>query len=228
MRKILSIAITLFLVSLSAYSQIANYDQIERRQKLAYLKGSTEPYTGKAKGLYKSGAIKMEITFVNGYKEGIYSSWYESGSKESIKFYKENKLEGGVITWYENGKLERKVAFKQDKKHGVFLTYHENGQKKSEGEYVNGKQVGLHTGWYANGNKESEGSFIDDNPDGIHTEWYESGIKSKETVYKNGEEVSSKFWNEKGKQLTAEEIQALQQQQNGNLMQMWMQQEASE
>ncbi|MBK8806123.1 MAG: toxin-antitoxin system YwqK family antitoxin [Bacteroidales bacterium] len=207
-------------------AQTVDYEQLERRDKIAYLKGSESPFTGKAFGYWDNGNKKKEINFVNGIREGVYRTWFKNGNKESIKFYKNNLLEGAIISWYENGQYERKVEFRQDKKHGNFQAFYENGQVKSEGQYVNNKKIGIHIGYYENGQKESNGNFIDGVENGIHTEWYINGVKFKELTYDNGTLVSEKQWSESGKELSADEIKLLkQQQQNGNLMQMWLQQQ---
>lgn len=216
----------LLLLTIALFSQTVNYEQLEKRERIAYLKGSDKPFTGKAFAYYSNGKKKKEVNFINGLKEGVYMTWYENGNKKSVKFYKNNKLDGAIITWYENGQYERKVEFLQNKKHGDFESFYDNGQQKATGKYINNKKTGIHIGYYENGNKESYGNYVDGAEDGIHTEWYENGTKCKEITYNNGEVVKERHWDETGKELSPEEIQALkQQQQNGNLMQMWLQQQ---
>ncbi len=205
-----------------AISQVINYDQLEKRSRVAYLKGTDTPFSGTAKSFYKNGAVKNDITFAEGLKEGNYKVFYESGKIKSVKLYKQNKLEGEVIVWYETGQFERKVMFSSDKKNGLFQSWYENGQIKSKGLYINNKKTGIHTGWYDNGNKESEGNFVDDSEDGTHSAWYENGQLASQIIYKAGEKGDMKYWTKEGKLMTADEVQAMLQQQNSNLMQMWM------
>lgn len=224
---LLSCVLMLSITRLQA--QIVNYDDLERRDHIAYLKGESKPFTGKAKALHKNGTVKQEITFVNGVKEGAYMTWFPSGKKESIKYYKDNKLEGAVITWYENGSYERKVEFLNNKKHGKFESFYENGQVKEGGIYVNGKKSGLSTGYYENGQKESEGMWVDDAEDGLHTSWFKTGKKSNEIRYKNGQQVDAKYWAEDGHLMSAAEVQKmLKELQNANLMQVWQNQQSGD
>lgn len=220
----------LLLLSITSLkAQIVNYDDLERRDHIAYLKGESKPFTGKAKALHKNGTVKQEITFVNGVKEGAYMTWYASGKKESIKYYKDNKLEGAVITWYENGSYERKVEFLNNKKHGKFESFYENGQLKETGAYVNGKKTGVGVGYYENGQKESEGNWVDDAEDGLHTSWFKTGKKSSEIRYKNGQQVDAKYWAEDGHLMSADEVQKmLKDLQNRNLMQVWQNQQSGD
>lgn len=224
--KIIFSLIVFALQSCFLIAQEVNYDQLERRDRIAYLKGSTTPFTGKAKDFHKNKNVKSEINFVNGYKEGVYKTWFESGNKEGIKYYKNNKLEGAVITWYDGGGYERKVEFSMDKKHGKFESYFKNGQLKEQGDYILGKKSGTHRGWYENGKLESEGLYVDDVEDGLHTEWYDTGKKFTEKNYKLGQELTAKYWAEDGHLMTADEVKAmLAKQQNNNLMQAWQQQQ---
>ena len=46
----------------------------------------------------------------------------------------------------------------------------------------------------------------DGKPDGPHTMWHENGQKQVEATWKDGEEVSAKYWNSKGEEVeTVEE-----------------------
>ena len=48
----------------------------------------------------------------------------------------------------------------------------------------------------------------DGKPDGLQTGWHENGQKAGEGTYKDGEEVSMKYWNSKGEEVeTAEEAE---------------------
>jgi antitoxin component YwqK of YwqJK toxin-antitoxin module len=225
MKKTLLAFCLLAFMYYPAFSQVVNYDQIERRSRVAYLKGTNEPFTGTAKSYYKNAAVKNEISFVNGLRDGNFKVFYESGKIKSVKIYKANGLEGEVIVWYENGQLERRVMFSNDKRNGMFQTWYENGQLKSKGEYISNKKTGIHTGWYDDGKKESEGNFVDDNPEGPHSEWFRSGQLSAEITYRGGEEISAKYWNEEGKLLSPQEVEELMKMRSGNLMQMWLSQD---
>lgn len=222
MKKTLCLLSLIFCVLSTAFSQVINYDQLERRARVAYLKGTDTPFSGTAKSYYKNGSVKNDIAFANGLKDGNYKVFYESGKIKSVKLYKENKLEGEVIVWYEAGQFERKVMFSADKKNGLFQSWYDNGQLKSKGMYINNKKTGIHTGWYENTKKESEGYFVDDTEDGVHSEWYENGHLASQITYKSGEKTETKYWTKEGKPMSAEEIQQMLQKQNNNLMQMWM------
>lgn len=106
-------------------------------------------------------------------REGLSTSWYENGQKESECFCKDGIPEGLSSTWYENG------------------------QKKSEDRFVAGVPEGISTEWYENGQKKSEKSYCSGTITGIFTEWYENGQKETEGIFRAGK-VSIQMWNKDG------------------------------
>jgi len=206
-------------------SQEVKASQIERRNRIAYLKGNATPFTGKAVDSYKNGNKKSEENFIAGMKDGMLKTWFENGKPESQKLYKANKLEGTVMAWYGNGTVERKVEFSNDKKHGSYQTFHENGKPKELGQFVNGEKTGVFKTWFANGQLESEGSYVNGKENGVYTEYFENGKKYCEKKYAAGNEQSTKYWTESGRQMTIDEVNdMIKQMQSGNLMQQWQQQ----
>ena len=48
----------------------------------------------------------------NGKKDGLWTSWYENGQKESEETFKDGKRDGLGTWWYENGQKKEEVTFK--------------------------------------------------------------------------------------------------------------------
>jgi len=48
----------------------------------------------------------------NGKKDGLWTSWYENGQKESEETFKDGKRDGLWTWWYENGQKKEEVTFK--------------------------------------------------------------------------------------------------------------------
>ena len=221
---VLMFSILVFYV-LSVSGQEIKADQIERRNKVAYQKGKSTPFTGKAVEFYKNGTKKSEETYVKGLRDGFCKTWFENGKPESQKAYKANKLQGTATAWHQNGAVERKVEFSDDKKHGNFQTFHENGKPKEVGQFVNGKKTGVFKSWFENGQLESECTYLNGQEEGTYVEYFENGKKYCEKKYKAGEELSTKYWTETGRQMTIEEVnEMIKQMQSGNLMQQWQMQ----
>ena len=51
----------------------------------------------------------------NGKKDGLWTSWYEIGQKESEETFKDGKRDGLGTWWYENGQKKEEVTFKDGK-----------------------------------------------------------------------------------------------------------------
>jgi len=80
-----------------------NYNKIEEREGIIYLKGSDTPYTGKVFMLYAKGQKKSETNVKDGKPDGLWVSWYKNGKKESEENYKDGKEDGLELGWHENG-----------------------------------------------------------------------------------------------------------------------------
>ena len=66
-----------------------------------------------------------------------------------------------------------------------------------------------YSGWakkmHASGQVGSLSQFKDGKLRGLAMEWHENGRKWSEATYKDGEEVSAKYWNRKGEEVETEE-----------------------
>ena len=81
----------------------------------------------------------------NGKKDGLWTSWYENGQKESEETFKDGKRDGLGTWWYENGRKKIKGINKDGRRDGLWTWWYENGQKKEEvtfkdGEMISGKK----------------------------------------------------------------------------------------
>ncbi|MFL2480368.1 MAG: PDZ domain-containing protein [Verrucomicrobiales bacterium] len=163
-----------------------NYEKLEEREGIYYLKDSDTPYTGYAyegEGRHKD----KEGNFKDGKMDGLYEEWYDNGKRE---------------VWYKDGHKEEEINYKNGKMDGLWVEWYENGQKAEEGNYKDGEKNGLWTEWYENGQKAEEGNYKDGEKNGLWTEWYENGQKKTEGNYKNGKPVffkgSSRWWDKNG------------------------------
>ena len=224
MKRLTLIIILSISYTINAWCQDVKTSQIERRNKVAYLKGKQTPFTGKASEYYLNGVKKSEDAYVNGFRDGFCKTWFENGKLESQKTYKVNKLEGSVMAWYLSGAIERKVEFSNDKKHGSYETFHENGKQKAVGQFVNGQKTGIFRTWFASGQLESEITYVNGKEEGTYVEYFVTGKKYCEKQFTAGDETSVKYWTETGRQMTIEEVnEMIKQMQSGNLMQQWQQ-----
>jgi antitoxin component YwqK of YwqJK toxin-antitoxin module len=147
-----------------------NFDELEDREGVFYLKSSNSPYTGKVFEFHENGQKGAEVNF------------------------KDGKVDGLVVNWDENGQKEMEVNFKDGKQHGLAFEWHENGQKQAEVTWKDGKQNGLAHLYYENGKKEREANFKDGKQHGDARGWHENGQKAFESECKNEKLVTVKAW----------------------------------
>ena len=169
-----------------------DYNELEARKGIIYLKDSDAPYTGKMFRLYKNGQKKYEGQFRNGRQDGLYMEWHENGNKKRVSNFKEGKLDGLQTYWYENGKKEAESQFKNSKQNGEVKRWYENGKMWCKLNWKNGKMDGLSVMWHKNGQQSSEAIFKDDEIiEGSAKWWNNRGepVKSEEEAYQ--EEVKT-------------------------------------
>ena len=119
--------------------------------------------------------------------------------KVPIGKMKNGKKDGLWTSWYENGQKESEETFKDGDYDGLWTKWHRNGQKKREGTWKGWNRIGLHTEWYENGQKKSEETYKDGKSI-ERTSWsyHENGKKSQEWTFKDGKEISEECWDDVG------------------------------
>ena len=118
-----------------------NYNKIEGREGIIYLKGSDTPYAGKFFRLYKNGQKQGESTLKNGKLDGATNTWYEDGKREMESNWKNGKVHGLQLGWHKNGQKAREGNLKDEKEDGLQMAWHENGQKAIEENYKDGEKI---------------------------------------------------------------------------------------
>ena len=138
-----------------------------------------------------------------GKKDGVNKTYWDDGSLESVKTYKDGQLNGLAIYYYWSHEddyhiknYQHKGHFKDGKEDGLWTHWWENGQKQGETTFKDGTPDGLDTYWHENGQKSFEGTYKDGKQDGLWTHWWENGQKKEEGTYKDGELISEQCWDE--------------------------------
>jgi len=103
--------------------------------------------TPEVKATYADGKPKIVeeyITDNNGKKTLYRETHYFPGEKKYISGTYDNKqLRNGVWTsWYENGQKNSEQNYINGKENGLYNVWHPNGNQYIKGEYKMGKEVG--------------------------------------------------------------------------------------
>ena len=142
MKNLLLLAISLpLLLGGCGEKSGVNFDQLEERREIAYIKGSYSPYTGKAYKFYENGQKQVETNIKDGKRDGPETQWHENGQKQMEINLKDGKPEGLATWWSENGQKEKEINYEDGKYEGLGTFWHENGQKQVEANFKDGKLI---------------------------------------------------------------------------------------
>lgn len=94
---------------------------------------------------HKNGQKILEVTYLNGKKDGIEKKWFENGQIKSRVNYLDGKKVGQLITYHSNGQLQGKVNYVDGKENGEIMVYNENSEIMIIGFFKEGNQTGE---WY--------------------------------------------------------------------------------
>jgi len=136
-----AVLVTLPLLLGGCGEKEVNFEELEERESIWYLKDSETPYTGKVYSLHPNGQKKGEVNWKDGTPEGPATRWHKNGQKNTEGNWKDGKEDGLTVGWYENGQKEYEVNFKDGKIDGLVVKWHENGQMKVESNFKDGKMV---------------------------------------------------------------------------------------
>ena len=126
------------------------------------------PYTGTIIDYYDDGSIEGERTFKNGLLDGPF------------KHYNENGIVDMKGTYNNYGKME-----------GCFKYYGKNGEIISEETYKNGVKNGVFK-FYKDGHLKLEGKHKQDQVDGVVKTYNEKGQFELEVTHKDGKLIEPK------------------------------------
>ena len=106
------------LVISSVHAREVYYTQLVIKNGITYKSNSDNPFNGKSISYHPNSRLKESITYVDGFKNGLYE------------------------TFYDNGQLSIKTTHRNDLYHGPYEEYFSNGQLKKKTTYQIGEEVG--------------------------------------------------------------------------------------
>jgi antitoxin component YwqK of YwqJK toxin-antitoxin module len=136
---------------------------------------------------FEDGSKAAEVSYKDGNEEGPMRMWHPNGKEKMSATLKNGKPSGTANFWYENGNKERTEHYRDGAYHGSIESWYENGQIANRHNMVDGKAEGADQGWYPNGKEMFSKLFKDGLADGKATAWYESGSRRWEFTYLKGQ-----------------------------------------
>ncbi len=147
-------SVTIFLFNYFLFSQTKiDITSLEKSGDLFVVTKTQTLFTGIAFGISKETKNKIqETTFLRGKLHGVYTSWWENGSKKQLGRYKQGIKDSRWVDYYVNGNIASERNYKNGINNGFHINWHDNGVKKSKGLFKKGKKVGSWTYWDNKGN----------------------------------------------------------------------------
>jgi antitoxin component YwqK of YwqJK toxin-antitoxin module len=119
----------------------------------------TKLYTGGYREFYENGALKLEMTIINGKPEGPYVVYYSNGKPREVRSYLNGQFHGVWRTYNASGNLVSQAEYLNDKKHGRWMVWDDNGILRYDMEYTKGKKTGTWSVWDEKGHLISEKTY---------------------------------------------------------------------
>lgn len=181
---------------------------------------------------WPNGNVKEQGTRVDGKKEGVWKTWYESGQPHKTAEYKNGELHGTMKSYYPSGKLFELEEYKDGKLHGRRAEFYKNGRARFDWKFADGKPVARErkmyydngvlkmlivrlddkgdrhrqTSYHKNGRKQSEMELVKGWKVGTWTRWHSNGRVWIVVHYndKHKEHGETRIWDRKGRLVRVE------------------------
>jgi len=112
----------------------------------------------------EDGRKLSELTYVNGVRDGLKTSYYPNGQVYAQGRYVAGREDGPWTVWSAEGRKLQEFDMDHGAYHGMFREWHLNGQLKYEVEYVKGLKQGTETFWDEQGNVSRKTEYVDGKP----------------------------------------------------------------
>jgi antitoxin component YwqK of YwqJK toxin-antitoxin module len=150
---------------------------------------------------YESGNMQDSTSFINKKEEGLSKTWFESGHIKSKLYYK-NGLRDSLCSWfYDEGGLRETDFYVKGLREKRTIQYYENSHIKAECDLKNDKQTGSAIHYYEDGTIKSKVGYLEGLRNGEAWFYYPNGKLSQHALLKNDSFVTSKSYDEYGKQI---------------------------
>ena len=137
---------------------------------------------------YTAEGLKSSEGYFNkdGYKDGKFISYYNSGSVSEESNWKAGVKEGTQINYYPDGKISKSTSYKNGEEDGYVKDYYANGTMSSEGWRVEGNRQQQYLYYNVVGDLTTKEYFQNEELNG-YSEFLEPGNKASiEYFYKTG------------------------------------------
>jgi antitoxin component YwqK of YwqJK toxin-antitoxin module/Tfp pilus assembly protein PilF len=161
--------------------EVTLYREDGTKSQHFYLKN--EEIDGIAEVYYSCGALKEQLTYRDGKRNGPGKSFFASGKVDVTYQYAMDNATGESLSYFENGQLFSRTLYEDGKMQGPYTEYFFNGKLRATGRYVDDAADGEWKYYHKNGALEKTGSFKEDVSIGTWTVYDKSGLLAEKINY---------------------------------------------
>ena len=119
--------------------------------KKTFFKKNSEAYTGDINEYYDDGKVKMEMSVLNGFKEGLFKQFHTNGNLQTQSNFIKGEIHGKFTSYHQSGSQQIITFYNDNHRHGSYEEFHENGQLKKCGNYYMGMRIGKFYEYFISG-----------------------------------------------------------------------------
>jgi antitoxin component YwqK of YwqJK toxin-antitoxin module len=147
--------------------------------------------------------LEESLTIVNGYRDGIDTSYFSNGCRQSIQAYAMGKLNGKSTVFYESGRKEREINHVNNLLQGTYILFDDNERNDTIElhTYKNNLMDGVQKYYYLDSKLGKMVYYKAGLQDGPHITYTDSGKVEMRLNYKQGKKDGKwTYYYESGKE----------------------------
>ena len=180
---------------------LLSYD--DQRNLYLLKKDFATPYNGTCSSCHQNGYLEESLTIVNGYRDGIDTSYFSNGCRQSIQAYAMGKLNGKSTVFYESGRKEREINHVNNSLQGTYILFDDNERNDTIElhTYKNNLMDGVQKYYYLDSKLGKMVYYKAGLQDGPHITYTDSGKVEMRLNYKQGKKDGKwTYYYESGKE----------------------------
>jgi antitoxin component YwqK of YwqJK toxin-antitoxin module len=180
---------------------LLSYD--DQRNLYLLKKDFATPYNGTCSSCHQNGYLEESLTIVNGYRDGIDTSYFSNGCRQSIQAYAMGKLNGKSTVFYESGRKEREINHVNNLLQGTYILFDDNERNDTIElhTYKNNLMDGVQKYYYLDSKLGKMVYYKAGLQDGPHITYTDSGKVDMRLNYKQGKKDGKwTYYYESGKE----------------------------
>ena len=165
------------------------------------------PYTGACVTCHQNGNLEESLNIVNGYRNGIDTSYFSNGCRQSIQSFSMGKLNGKSTVYFESGRKEREINHVNNLLQGTYILFDDNEANDTIElhTYKNNLMDGIQKFYYLDSKLGKMVYYKAGLQDGPHITYTDSGKVEMRLTYKQGKKDGKWTYNyESGKEAHVE------------------------